>query len=223
MNQELSPTAEKSPGKPGPGILSLSSSYSGGQKASPTLQESPILLDSSISQTSLEEPLQRPLAGNMEIAPEGERKTAHPAGSSTSPISLEEGLLRESTGKMDMPPESGKKIVPFSDSPIPPVSLEESLRKESAGKMELSVGGENIFIRPSIQEESNGSERRPVRESNDFFPSSQPSLEMEANPRIGEGQVLKKQGPLFGATKEATGTEIPQNLQENDPLVGNQA
>jgi hypothetical protein len=222
-NQEMSPTGEKNPGKPVPGISSLSSSSSGVQETSPTLQESPIPPDSSISQTSLEEPLQRGLAGNMEMALEKERKTAHPVDSSTPPISLEEVLLRESTGKMDMPTESGKKIVPFSDSPNAPVSLEESLRKESAEKMELSVGGEKNFIGPSIQEESNGSERRPIQESKDFFPSFVPSLKMEANPRIGEGQVLKKQGPLFGAAKEAAGPEIPQNLQEKGPLVGSQA
>ena len=258
-NQEMSPSGDKSPENPVPAIYSFISSISSGvQEAGPTLQESPIPLDSSISQTSLEEPLQRPLAGNLEMALEKGRKTAHPVDPSTpaisleevllkestgkkdmptesgkkivpfsdspnTPVSLEEVLLRESTGKMDMPADSGKKIVPFSDSPIAPVSWEESLRKESAEKMELSAGGEKNFIRPLIQEESNGSERRPVQESKDFFPSFEPFLKMEANPRTGEGQVLKKQGPLFGAAKEAAGPEIPQNLQERCPLVGNQA
>jgi hypothetical protein len=136
---------------------------------------------------------------------------------------LEEGLLRESTGKMDMPPESGKKIVPFSDSPIPLDSLEEGLRKESAGKIESSVGGGKKSIRPSTPQESNGSEKRPVQESNDFFPRSQPSPEMETNPDIREMRVPKKQGPTFGAEKGAVEPAIPQNLQEKDPLLGNQA
>ena len=223
-HQEMSPSGDKSPENPVPAIYSFISSISSGvQEKGPTLLETPIPLDSSISQTSLEEPLHRPLAGNMEMALEKERKTDHPVDSSTSPISLEEGLLRESTGKKDIPTESGKKIIPFSDSPNAPVSWEESPRKESAEKMELSAGGEKNFIRPSIQEESNGSERRPVQESNDFFPSFEPFLKMEANPRIGEGQVPKKQGPLFAAAKEAAGPEIPQNLQERGPLVGNQA
>jgi hypothetical protein len=223
MNQELSPTGEKSPGKPVLGILSLSSDYSGGQKASLNLQESPIPPDSSSFQASLKEPLQRQLAGNMEMAPEGERKGAPPVDSSTSPISLEEVPLRESTGKMDIPPGSVKKTFPFSDSQASSVSLEESLPKESAGKIELSVGGEKESIRPSTPQESNGNEKRPVQESKGFFSGFQPSLEMETNLDIREVPFLKKQGPTFGAAKGAVEPVIPQNLQERAPLLGNQA
>jgi flagellar hook-length control protein FliK len=159
----------------------------------------------------------------MEMAPEGERKAAPPVDSSTSPISLEEVSLKESTGKMDIPPGSVKKTFPFSDSLASPVSLEESLPKESAGKIESSAGGEKKSIRPSTPQESNGSEKRPVQESNDFFPRSQPSLEMETNPDIREMRVPKKQGPTFGAAKGAVEPAIPQNLQERASLLGNRA
>jgi hypothetical protein len=273
-NQEMSPKGERSPAKPVPGISSfLSSISSGDQKASLTLQESPILPDPVVYYASLKEPLQRGLAGNIEMAPEGERKAAPPVDSSTSPISLEEVALRESTGKMDIPPESVKKTLPFSDSQAFPVSLEESLPKESAGKMELPMGDRKKFIRPSTPQEStgserkpilsdsqaspvsleeslpkesvgkiessvegekkstrpstpqesNGSEKRPVQESKNFFPSSQPSLEMKTNPGIRETGVPKRQGPTFGAAKGAVEPAIPQDMQERDPLLGNLA
>ncbi len=223
-NQETIPEGEKISGKPVQGIFPpLLSNSSEGQKASPTLQESPLSPDSSTSQTSLEAPLRRELAGNMNQVLDGERKAAPPVDSSTSPIPLEEVLFEESIGKTDMPSEKGKMIVPFLDSPTSPVSPEEFPPEELAGKMELSAGGEKKFIRPSTLQESNGSEKRPVQEWNDFLADSQPSSKMEAIHNRGEVRVLKGQGPLFWAAKEATGAEGSQNLQERGPLAGNQA
>jgi hypothetical protein len=208
MNQELSPTGEKSPGKPVLGILSLSSDYSGGQKASLNLQESPIPPDSSSFQASLKEPLQRQLAGNMEMAPEGERKGAPPVDSSTSPISLEEVPLRESTGKMDIPPGSVKKTFPFSDSQASPVSLEESLPKESARKMELPMGGGKKFIGPSTPQDSTGSERKPI-----FSDSQASSVSLEESlPKESAGKIELS----VGGEKESIRPSTPQESNGNE-------
>ena len=219
-NQEINPGGEKISGKPGQNIFPiLPSNSSAGQEGGMTFQEPPIPPDSS---TSLKDPLRSELAGNMEMVLEREKKTAHPADSSTPPNSLEEKFLGGSTGKKEMPSERETKNVFSFDWPTSPVSWKDSLRKEPAGKMESPVGEGKKFIRPSILQESNGAEKRPIQDSNDFLAGSQPSLEMEANPRTGEVRGLKRQGPLFWAAKDAAGPEIPQNLQERDSLVGNQ-
>ena len=223
-NQEMIPGGEKISGKPMQGISPvLPSNSSAGQKESPTLQVSPLPPDSSTSQTSLEAPLRGEFAGNMEVPPDRGEKTAYPVDLSTPPGSSEKTLPGESTGRIVMPLEREKTIVLSSDLPTSPVSLEEPLRKELAGKVDLSLGEEKKSIRPSVPKERSGSESRTVQESSDFLAASEPSLKMEANPRIGERQAPKREEPFLGVVKEALEGKNPQNLEERNPWVGTQA
>ena len=223
-NQETGPRGEKISEKPVQGTFPILPSHSSvDQKGIPISQESPPPPDSSTSQTPSEAPLGRELAGNMEMAPERGKKTAHPVDSSAPPSPSQKTLPGESTGKIVMPPEREKTIDPSSDLPTSPVSVEESLRKELLGKIELSLGEEKKSIRPSVPQERNGSENRTAQESNDFLATSEPSLKMEENPRVGEGQAPRRQEPFSGVVKEALEAKNAQNPEESGPWVGTQA
>jgi len=188
-----------------------------------SFQKTPILPDSSTSPAPSEEPFRKGLAGKRERVSGREEKSAHSTDTLIAPSPPEETLRGEPAEKIDMPLEKGEKILTSSDLPASPASSEEPLRKDLPGKIELSSGEAKKIIHLSTQQEREGSEDWTAQESHDFFAASQPSLKMEAKPRIGEGQVFKRQEPSFGVAKETRDGKNPQNVEERELWVGTQA